>query len=60
MTEEKISITEDELDDAIYEVYKNYKYWNKLTHSEDLLVIEFAEFLMKKLFNELKEGIKND
>ena len=60
MTEEKISITEVELDNAIYEVYKNYIEWNNLTHSEDLLVIEFGEFLMKKLFNELKEGIKND
>ena len=60
MTEEKISITEDELDDAIYETYKLYKDWHNLTHSENLLVMNFGDFFMKYLFNKLKEGIKND
>lgn len=54
MSEEKISITDDELDNAIYKVYKNYKNWNNLTRSEDLLVMDFGEYLMRNLFNELK------
>lgn len=54
---EKITIDEDELNNAIYEAYKLYKdYYHNLTHSENLLVIDFGEFLMKNLFNKLKKG----
>lgn len=55
---EKITIDEDELDDAIYETYKLYKDWHNLTHSENLLVMNFGDFFMENLFNKLKERIK--
>jgi len=55
---EKITIDEDELDDAIYETYKLYKDWHNLTHSENLLVMNVGDFFMENLFNKLKEQIK--
>ena len=60
---EKITITEKDLEDAIYEHYKSYREWYNLTHSERLLIENFADHQIDRgwgnLFYHLKKVIQD-